>query len=167
MTPELAVAIETFRDHPDARRCETPDGARHNCSTNGQFALHCWERGVDARIVWFASSAGRVVVAWAGAFVDWSIRQFDPAAAVPHVFTTTQWLRLPCYLEPGRLGVALEDDATLLRAAGLDPLVQPPDNIVDQRMHAVLVHQRKMILVRHRLRRTYPGSGQSPQEGAR
>jgi hypothetical protein len=158
MTVALDAAIETFRDHPDARRCQTPDGARHGCArANILFATHCWARGVDARIVWFANSAGRLDAAWAGAFVDWSIRQFDPTATVPHVFSTAQWLRYRGY-EPARLGVWLEEDATLLRTAGLDPLMQPPYQDTDQQQRirwlAIRAHERKLLLARARRTRT-------------
>jgi hypothetical protein len=151
--PELAAAIEAFRHHPEARRCETPEGARSQCDqVNVLFAPYCWTRGLDARVVWF-TGPGRhafkpyclLVVTWAaGWFVDWSVRQYDPASPLPRLFTDPH-PRIPGFPWPGRLACDLPDRAALV-AGGLDPIIRPPADPAQRRLFAELQRRRRAAL---------------------
>jgi hypothetical protein len=166
LAPALADVIEGFRDHPEARRCETPDGARHYCAaTAAAFARSCWVRDLDARLVFFSGPArpgrsrarwaGRVLtVAWvAGVFVDWSARQHTPAAELPWLFTDPA-PRVPGVPWPGRLFCDLPDREAL-REAGLAPRVDHPALARHRRALADFQRERRQVARLRRLRRDF------------
>jgi hypothetical protein len=127
----LVSAIGAFRNHREARRCQTPQGAHHRCAkANTLFALHCWQRGLDGRLAWFTApdDAFRpddlLLTFWtSGWFVDWSIRQHDPEAAVPWLFTDPA-PQVPGFTWRSQLTCDAAD-LDRLRAAGLNPLSVP------------------------------------------
>jgi hypothetical protein len=103
------AVLDEFASTDLARACATPDGAYANClAVSVAFAVWLREHGIPCGLLRmagsaqpFAAASGRwpfcdpaVFAHWTvsvgGASVDWSARQFDPAAAWPQVLPVAE-----------------------------------------------------------------------------
>jgi hypothetical protein len=126
--PALQQAIDSFRQHPLARRCQTPEGARNQCLlVNVEFVVHCRAQDLWAVPVLFAGPGrhalrtryAMVCAFAAGWFIEWSNLQYDPQATPPRMFAEAT-PELPGAPWPLEL-YCRDSEKPTLRAAGFNP----------------------------------------------